>query len=81
MMAFCQFIHFGRFPLIFLREKIQNGVPVCVFYMGSIRRNPSVMYLASMPPSAPTRTAGFQPALSAPARFCFPSFKFPVSNF
>ena len=58
MMIFSSLIHFGRFFLIFLRGKIQNGVPVCVFYMGSIRRNPSVMYFAPMSPSAPTCTAG-----------------------
>ena len=66
MLIFRPLIHFGRFFLIFLRGKIQNGVPVCVFYMGSIRRNPSVMYFASVRLSAPTRTAGILACLFQP---------------
>lgn len=81
MLIYYPLIHFGRFFLIFLRGKINKGCLEYFLYSGSRRFYPSVMYFACMLQSAPTRTAGFQPALSISACLCFSSFKFPISNF
>jgi hypothetical protein len=67
-------IHFGRFPLIFLRGKIQTSSHIGFFYTESIRRNPSVMYFAVI---SVLSTSHNQPSFVSglPAAFIRTSFR------
>lgn len=51
MLIYSLLIHFGRFPLIFLRGKNNNGRFEYFLYGGSRRFYPSEMYFASRLPS------------------------------